>query len=729
MSKDGERKEKNEYSLEEILAEFSSKKPVQPAVPVKPLQGGGPEEAEPDLPWPDPPHSDRTRGNVISFPGVEGQESVPPGETEEEPPMEEPDEERPEEEDPEEENGADQDNVVVFPDRRSLLSELLDGVSRRLDRYADRMYEEEGVENSEATRRAEELIPGVDEEDTPPVRERRRRKESPPPPDIPPQELFRRYSKGLASLRNRSLLLLPLCLVQLYLMLAAALPQFPLPAVLGEFQFRVWVSAGVLAAGMVLCADVVLHALARLFRLSMGLDTLAVLGCFAALADALTMTVLDPRDEFLPYCGVCCFALFFLMRGTWYRRRGLRLACRTAASAAEPYLVTLDEGKWNGRDTYTKWPGTSAGFGSQIQMEDGAQRIYQVAVPVLLLAAVLFSLLASLGRQKPEHLLWCLSATLTAAGSFSALLVYGKPFFLLSKRLAQSGAALAGWVGVSRSRKGVGILLTDTDLFPPGSVGLNGIKVFGSYSVEKVVAYTATLIRDSGSGLDKVFHDLLRAQGAIYRRADRLCCYEGGGLSANIRGDQVLVGSAAFMNLMEVALPQGLNIKNAVFCAIDGELAGIFALNYDLPGTVSPALSALLRNKVGPVLATRDFNIIPAMLRQRFRLAVDRMEFPPVERRRELSDPNQEHSDVLCAVLCREGLAPFTEAVVGGKRLRVAVRLGAVLACLGCGVGLLLTFYLTFVDAYSSLSALSLLIFMLVWLVPTWLISGWVNQY
>ena len=34
------------------------------------------------------------------------------------------------------------------------------------------------------------------------------------------------------------------------------------------------------------------------------------------------------------------------------------------------------------------------------------------------------------------------------------------------------------------------------------------------------------------------------------------------------------------MNLMEVPLPQGLNVKNAVFCAIDGELAGIFALNY-----------------------------------------------------------------------------------------------------------------------------------------------------
>ena len=59
----------------------------------------------------------------------------------------------------------------------------------------------------------------------------------------------------------------------------------------------------------------------------------------------------------------------------------------------------------------------------------------------------------------------------------------------------------------------------------------------------------------------------------------------------------------------------------------------------------------------------------------------------------------------------------------------MAAGLGAVRACLGCVAGLLLTFYLTFVDAYSSLNALSLLVFMLAWMVPAWLIAGWVNQY
>ena len=183
------------------------------------------------------------------------------------------------------------------------------------------------------------------------------------------------------------------------------------------------------------------------------------------------------------------------------------------------------------------------------------------------------------------------------------------------------------------------------------------------------------------------------------------------------------------MKLMDVELPQGLNVKNAVFCAIDGDLAGIFALNYTLPDVVFPSVAALLQEKMAPVLATRDFNLIPAMLRQRFKLAANRMDFPPVERRRELSDPEQPHNTTLTAVLCREGIYPFSEAVVGARRLRLAVRLNTTLACVSSVLGLLLSAYLTGVGAFASIAPVNLLIYLVLWLLPAWFITGWADQY
>ncbi len=117
------------------------------------------------------------------------------------------------------------------------------------------------------------------------------------------------------------------------------------------------------------------------------------------------------------------------------------------------------------------------------------------------------------------------------------------------------------------------------------------------------------------------------------------------------------------------------------------------------------------------------------MLRRRFKLPADRMEFPNLDRRRELSSKRQEHEKTLSAVLCREGLGPYADAVVGGRRLLAAVRMGLVFDLLSAGLGLTLSFYLCLSQAYASLSAGALLIFVLLWLVPAALIAGWVNRY
>ena len=710
-----------DFSLEEILAEFGGGPPKptrwkEDTIPF-PVQGRRPRGGSPPPP--------AGGGKVVDFPAGKREAGPRPAPPPKAPPPP-PEPEEPEPEEAPEEDGD--DKVVDFPGEEGPASDnpIAEGLNRLLqkaDDYAGHMFEEEGKEDDEEVRRAEEFIPGTDEEEPPENRrERRPRRQPPPAPDLPPAELARRYGKGLKSLGIRSVLVFLLLIPALYL----TVDVFPYPAALTP-QLRVLLLSAAQGLAMLVGIDVLARGLFRLVLLEFGMDTLLVFACAATLADALTMYRLDPREGQMPYCAAAILAIFLLMRGTRRKRRAQRLACRTAAAAAHPYLVTLDEGKWSGRDTYAKWSGEPIGFGRQMQAADGAERIFHRICPLLFIACLLLSIVASIGRGAPERLLWCLSAMLTASTSLSGGLCYALPWLSLTRRLSKSGAAIAGWDGVTATG-GSGILLTDTDFFPPGCVSLNGIKIFGDFPVDKVVSDTATLIRDSGCGLDKIFHDLLRAQGCVYRRASGLTVYEGG-LSAVIRNQQVLVGSAAFMGLMEITLPQGLHVKNAVFCAIDGELAGIFALNYTLHGNLEPSLNSLIRNRVTPVMATRDFNLIPAMLRQRFKLPVDKMEFPPVERRVELSGEEQSHSDILTAVLCREGVAPYSEAVVGAARLRRAVRTSAVLACLGALAGLLLAFYLTFVCSYSSLSAVNLLVFLVMWLVPTPLIAGMVNKY
>ena len=695
-----------DFELDDILAEY----------------GVTPDDGHGAIPVTSPEQGQKS--NVVAFPGVIL--DAPPTPQPEEGPDPLPDDDLPDDPMPPRRPAE----VIPFPgdtpeaadDDDGMLTAFIKDINRRADDYADRMYEEDERIDPEEVRRLERLIPGTDKEEKPesPSKPKKVKKTAPPPPDTPPQELARAYLKGLKSTRLRLVFLFLLCLLAIVQLVVPALG-YVFVAPLGDPLVQSWFAAGVMAAGTLLGVDILLDGVANACKGRIGMDTLSALGCVFTLADAVILALTGA--ERLPYTAAALSGLFFLMLGTYHKKCAQRLSCRTAAASSSPYRVTLDEGKWNGRDTYSKWAGDAAGFGSQIQVEDGADRIYHRFCPVVLLLCIAYSLYITLTRT--EAALWCASAVFTAAAAFGAALTYGRSFHLCARRLAHSGAALAGWPGIIGSRRADRVLITDTDLFPPGYVELNGFKVLGDFPMERVVAYTATMIRDSGSGLTKLFHDYLRTLGGLMRNSERLCCYEGGGLSATIRGDQVLVGSAAFMNLMEITLPAGLNVKSAVFCAINGELAGIFALNYFLPDTVFPALDSLIRENVGPVLATRDFMLSDKLLQNRFRCRIRRMLFPEAAAREEVL-AKKPPEDTPAAVLCTNtSLAGSAYAITGARALRLCTTLGLVVHLAAGILGLCEVAILGILGSMELVTPASLLLYCLLWTNPGVLLTEW----
>ena len=89
-------------------------------------------------------------------------------------------------EDPEEDQPSPQEGKVLeFPGAQpeNPVSAGIDKLRRRADEFADHMFEEAGAETAKSVRRAERLIPGVDEEEPapPPGRGRKPRKGRGPP--------------------------------------------------------------------------------------------------------------------------------------------------------------------------------------------------------------------------------------------------------------------------------------------------------------------------------------------------------------------------------------------------------------------------------------------------------------------------------------------------------------------------------------------------------------------
>ena len=560
-----------------------------------------------------------------------------------------------------------------------------------------------------------------------PFKDRKARAQAAPPPDAPPAQLSLEYGVGLKPLKNKTIGAAVLAVVLLVLaFLDTGILSF-LTDLVPE-DILLYASLGGFVVCCALAWDVLKDGLVQLTNFTPGSSTLALFAAAFTLADGVTMVLTPLRESAVPFFAPCALVLLFQLIGQYCDRASKFQACRTASSVARPYVVTQDPDVLAGKTGFRKWLGLPKGFGSQIRTTSQADERFQKLTPVLMTACVCLSLLTTVAHHQPKLVLWSLSALFTASATLGASLTLSFPLQILGSKLATLGVALAGWPGIAAAKGCRAALLTDNDLYPPGTVTLANSKPLSNLPMDRVVSYTASAIRASGSGLSYLFDKLLRSEGAKYLPIEKILLQDNG-LIAQTQGQQILVGNSDFMSKQGIALPTGIKYKNTVFCAVDRELIGMFGVRYALHTTIVPSLQSLLGHRIAPVLVTRDFNINPKRMRFSDRLNKDSLTYPDLQRRVTLSGPNQAHGQTIVAVLCREGMAPFTLALIAAKRVRRAAGLSSFFVRLSACVGVILTATLSSAGALGAMSAWHMALFLLLWFVPVLLLSLWTEQY
>ncbi len=444
-------------------------------------------------------------------------------------------------------------------------------------------------------------------------------------------------------------------------------------------------------------------------------ELLVTLSVLAALADCGACLLLPERTAVPPYGAAACLALVFAQWGLSRESRGFYDTFRTAALDDQPpYLVADTE------QGACKQRGSVPGFYTTAIREEGFVLWQTALLPLVLVGSVVFAGLSSLGQERGADFFLNWSAILAAGATFALPLCWGLPFSALARRLQKAGCAVAGWSGADRISRRRAMIVTDADLFPPGTIQLNGIKIYGEER-QKVMSYAATMARCAGCGLERLFDGLLRSETGRYETAVDFSFYEEGGYSAAIHGESVLLGTVSFMRKMNVRIPGDIKLKTGVFLAVDRHLTAVFAVKYNPAETVDFALRMMHRSHILPILASRDPNITPALLKRKFHKGV-RVEFPDLTSRVALSEAEQDR-DLPRAFLLREGLLPYAETVVGSRRMCSAVRRTAVLSLLGSVIGTLLAFYLVSQGAYGLMTPLLLEVFLLLWTLPVLILA------
>ena len=464
--------------------------------------------------------------------------------------------------------------------------------------------------------------------------------------------------------------------------------------------------------------DVFTSGIMNLVRGRPGMWSLVAVACVASALDAAVSYAAGTAGWGIPMCAASSLSMVFALCGALLEARALRFSSKARELGGDDATAVTAESGVDGRDgaVLMKSGASLDGWLHRCEEPDAAENAFSSAAPWLLIAAFLLSLIATGISGSWTYFFRILAAATACAAPCAAFVACPLPYFLLALRAYRRGAAVAGWPGMRDIGKAVGMVVTDSDLFPGDSVKIQSIRILSGAVPERVIADAGSVVIASGSGLAGVFTELLRRNGYAMRRVEDFCCHEGGGLTALIAGEEVLCGSAAFMRLMGIMVPQKLADRSAVFIAISGVLSGIFNIEYSPVPSVGKALAGCLRNRRAPIFAVRDFLVTPLMLQRKYGIPTDGFDFPLFAVRYAVSGTAPSEDSKACALLAREGLGAYMEVSGCGRRCYLSAQLGTVLS-LACAVaGVLLAFALFAFG--SGLSVGWLIAYMAVFAVP-----------
>ena len=126
-----------------------------------------------------------------------------------------------------------------------------------------------------------------------------------------------------------------------------------------------------------------------------------------------------------------------------------------------------------------KWRSSCWKIYEQIMEESPLdESVYRKLAPLIFLAALVLSVFITIVKRSPSNILYIFSSVFCPAVPFSALLSFALPFFIGSQRIFSSGAAVAGWSGVSDIGQSKNLIVTDRDLFPAENIEIENVRIF-----------------------------------------------------------------------------------------------------------------------------------------------------------------------------------------------------------------------------------------------------------
>lgn len=453
------------------------------------------------------------------------------------------------------------------------------------------------------------------------------------------------------------------------------------------------------------------------------LNTLLVFSFVISIVDAIFCL----QQLRIPCCAGFSLAMLMSLWNTYQRRVVEMGQMDTMRKATHLDTVQCKSDYLDGTKGFLRGEGQVADFMEHYQGISNPERIQNRYALIALILSICIGILSGVLNGIASGI-QVAAVSLLVSIPVGMFITTSRPMAVLERRLNAIGTVLCGWDGVEGMCGDALFPVESEDLFPSGTVRINGVKFFGNREPDEIIAYGTALITADGGSLTELFTQVLESRNGHFLDAQSYTAYDGG-IGGDVEGEAVLVGSLSFLKDMGVELPEGIRVSGAVCVAIEQELCGIFAVSYDRNESSAAGLRTLCGyRKLSPIMTSNDFMMTDRFIRSKLGVNTKRMVFPTPQQKDMLSEQTPEQEDKVLALITGEGLLPFAYSVTGARALRSAAKTGMVVSIVGGALGLAMMLALTLLGALYLLTPANMFLYQLVWLIPGLLITEWTRS-
>jgi P-type Cu+ transporter len=244
-----------------------------------------------------------------------------------------------------------------------------------------------------------------------------------------------------------------------------------------------------------------------------------------------------------------------------------------------------------------------------------ADRICAVFVPVVLACSALTLAGWLLAGSPPSHAFSAALAVLIIACPCALGLATPAALVVASGRGAQLGIFIKGYQALESSRTVDTVVLDKTGTVTTGRMTVTGLEAIPGVSRGDLLHYAGSVEQASEHAVAAAVTALARTSEVPLTPADNFAALAGLGARGIVDGHWVTVGRARLFADQHIAVPEDLagwcrsqeqNGRTTVLAAWDGEIRGALAVADTVKPSAAPAVTALRRLGLRPVLLTGD---------------------------------------------------------------------------------------------------------------------------